>query len=111
MTAFKIGVNVPVGTERGMMASINDVVQPLYPGYDMCFSWWTVRSTWRPLEGSHPYQGVPGEIEETDEVRIELAVREEDLARVVARIREVHPYEEPAIDVVPMVPWKDVIGG
>ncbi len=107
-SAYKIGVNVPKGTEQGFMDSINGVMRPLYPGYDRCFSWWDVNGTWRPLPGSDPYQGRVGEIETTVETRIEFAVRGEDLEAVVSRIVEIHPYEEPAIDVIPMVPWKDV---
>lgn len=109
MDCYKVAVNVPSGTEQGFMDSVNEVLTPLYPGYDRCFCWWKVNGTWRPLEGSNPYRGRIGEIEVAEEVRIEFAVRAEDLGRVVSRIVEVHPYEEPAIDVVPMVPWKDVI--
>ena len=110
-TAYKIGVNVPPGTEQEMMDSIDEVMSPLYPGYERCFCWWIVRSTWKPAEGSHPYIGEVGRIEIADEVRIEFAVREEDLEAVVSRIAEVHPYEEPAIDILPMIPWKSVAIG
>ena len=107
--AYKIGVNVPCGTEQGFMDSVNEVMRPLYPGYDRCFSWWTVNGTWRPLPGSNPHLGTVGEVETAVETRIEFAVRAEDLKAVVARIAEVHPYEEPAIDVIPMIPWKDLV--
>lgn len=106
--AYKIGVNIPLGTEQGFMDAVNEVMGPLYPGYDRCFCWWTVEGTWRPLEGSDPYQGTVGEIERAQETRIEFAVRGEDLEAVVRRIAEVHPYEEPAIDVIPMVAWKSL---
>ncbi len=109
MMAYRISVNVPEGTEQSVMDAINEVMQPLYPGYDRCFCWWTVNGTWRPLPGSEPYIGEVGRIEVCSETRIEFAVREEDLEKVVSRIVEVHPYEEPAIDVVPMIPWKDLI--
>lgn len=107
--AYRISVNVPLGTEDGFMDAVNEVMDPLYPGYDRCFCMWRVRGTWRPLEGSDPYQGEIGRIEESDEMRIEFAVRERDLEKVVERISEMHPYEEPAIDVIPMIPWKSVI--
>ncbi len=109
MNAYKIAVNIPLGSERMFMDSINEVLTPLYPGYDRCFHWWTVTGTWRPLEGSSPFQGEIGEIEECQETRLEFAVHEDDLEKVVSRIVEVHPFEEPAIDVIPMIPWKDLI--
>lgn len=107
-SAYKVAVNVPNGTEFEVMDSLDGIMEPLYPGYEHVFMWWPVRGCWRPVEGSDPYLGEVGRLEVADEVRIEFAVREEDLGRVVARIAEVHPYEEPAIDVIPMVPWKDV---
>ncbi len=107
--AYRVSVNIPAGTEQGFMDSVNEVLHPLYPGYDRCFCWWTVNGTWRPLEGSNPFRGRVGEIETAAEVRIEFAVREEDLQTVVARIAEIHPYEEPAIDVVPLISWKTLI--
>lgn len=107
--AYRVSVNIPVGTEQAFMDSVNEVMRPLYPGYDRCFCWWTVNGTWRPLEGSNPFQGKVGEIESSQEIRIEFAVHAGDLEKVVTRIAEIHPYEEPAIDVVPLIPWKKLI--
>ena len=44
-----------------------------------------------------------------DEIRIKFVCREGDIAAVLQKIREVHPYEEPAIDVVPQIGWKELI--
>ena len=40
---------------------------------------------------------------------MEFAVREKDLRPAIEAVRRVHPYEEPAIDVIPMIGWKSVI--
>ena len=106
---YKIGVNVPGGFLERLMDAINDSMTPVYPKYDRTFSYWPVKGTWRPLEGADPYDGKIGEISVADEIRLEFAVRAEDLSSVIAVIAEVHPYEEPAIDVIPMIPWKDLI--
>ena len=106
--AYRISVNIPLGMEQEFMDSMNEVMDPLYPGYDRCFCWWTVHGTWRPLAGSDPYQGTVGEIEESDEIRIEFAIQAKDLEKVIEKVSEIHPYEEPAIDVIPMIPWKNI---
>ncbi len=111
MVCYKIAVNVPAGTERGFMDSLEEAMGALYPGYGRCFSYWDVKGTWRAAEGSHPYSGEIGKVEVADEVRVEFAVREEDLEAVVRRIEEVHPYEEPVVDVIPMVAWRDALDG
>ena len=50
-----------------------------------------------------------GEVTVAEEVRLEFAVLEGDLGAAVDAVRRAHPYEEPAIDVIPMIPWKSVI--
>ncbi len=107
--AYKVATSVPKEHLGEMMDRISESIEPLYPGYDRVFSYWPVTGTWRPLEGSDPFIGTPGRIAVAEEFRLEFAVAEKDLAAAVRAIRDVHPYEEPAIDVIPMVPWKDVI--
>ncbi len=106
---YKIGTCVPRQHLESLMDEVTSSVSPLYPGYDRCFSYWPVTGTWRPLEGSKPFIGTPGKIEVAEEMRVEFAVSEEDLKKAVEAVRRAHPYEEPAIDVIPMVPWKDLI--
>lgn len=81
----------------------------VYPGYDMVFSLADVTGMWRPLDGSDPYNGKIGSLTTAEEIRVEFAVREGDLKRVIESIVSVHPYEEPAIDIIPMIAWKSII--
>ena len=106
---YKISVNVPNDHLEALMDALDGVVTPIYPGYDRVFSWWPVTGCWRALEGSNPYDGRIGEVTVAEEIRLEFAVLEGDLGAAVDAVRRAHPYEEPAIDVIPMIPWKSVI--
>ena len=106
---FKIGVNIPAEFLQTLMDSINDNMESLYPLYDRTFNYWSVKGTWRPLPGSTPYNGSVGKIVLADEMRIEFTVKKKDLKKVIAIIRDVHPYEEPVIDIIPMIEWKRII--
>lgn len=53
----------------------------------------------KPVEGAHPTIGDIGKSEETHEVKIEFAVSEQDLSKVVHALLEAHPYEVPVYDV------------
>ena len=106
---YKIGVNIPPEFLEKLMDSVTEAMEPLYPGYDRTFMYWPSKGTWRPLPGSDPYLGKVGEIETAEEIRVEFAVKEKDLERVLNVIAEVHPYEEPAIDVIPMCSWRRFI--
>ncbi|MDR0309380.1 MAG: hypothetical protein LBH88_01285 [Candidatus Methanoplasma sp.] len=108
--AYKISVAVPAEYKDELMDAVNDSMQQIYPGYDRTFSITMTTGTWRPLEGSDPHTGRIGEISVEEELRIDFAVKADDLKNVIRAIRKVHPYEEPAIDIMPRLLWKDVIG-
>lgn len=71
--------------------------------YDQVFTYQISQGSWRPLEGSNPYEGKLGEISEAEEARIEFRCPEHLATSAVAKIREIHPYEEPVINVIPLL--------
>jgi len=111
MDSYKIVVYIPEEYSEKMMEAVNSIIEPFYPGYDMCFSICRVTGTWRPLEGSHPFLGKIGTIERAEELRIEFIIRQEDAEKVLRTILDIHPYEEPAIDVIPCRGWRDLVSG
>ena len=48
--------------------------------------------------------GQPGQLERTEEVRLEMVCGASALPLAMEMIRQFHPYEEPAIDVFPLAP-------
>lgn len=56
-----------------------------------------------PLPSAHPYIGTAGKLEEVVEERIETVCYKKDLEKIIAAVRKVHPYEEIAFDVYPLV--------
>jgi hypothetical protein len=77
--------------------------------YDSCS--FSVKGTgrFRPLKGADPAIGDIGIIEEVKEERIEIVVPSSLLSTVLQAVREVHPYEEPAIHVIPMLDYKQFL--
>jgi dinuclear metal center YbgI/SA1388 family protein len=59
--------------------------------------------TFKPNCGAQPYIGQIGTVEEVPEVRLEMLVRQGNLSRVLHGIIANHPYEEPVIDVYPLL--------
>ncbi len=106
---YKIGVNIPGEFLDRLMDEVTASIEPLYPKYDRTFMYWPVKGTWRPLDGADPFDGKVDEISVADEIRIEFAVRDDYLKAAVEAIVRVHPYEEPAIDIIPMVGWRELI--
>lgn len=71
--------------------------------YERC-SWYTAGTgTFLGGEGTEPAIGESGREEHVPELRVETVVPEDALEDVVAALRAVHPYEEPAYDVYPLL--------
>lgn len=56
-----------------------------------------------PLPTAHPTIGKAGKKEEVREERIETVCYKKDLKKIIAAIKRVHPYEEVALDVYPLI--------
>jgi hypothetical protein len=50
-------------------------------------------------EGTNPTVGKPGQLETTDEIRLDTIVPINRVDAVIAALRKSHPYEEPAFDL------------
>jgi hypothetical protein len=56
----------------------------------------------KPEQGADPHIGEVGKFEEVVEERIETVCSREKLDEVIAAIKNVHPYDEVALDVYPL---------
>lgn len=70
--------------------------------YDCCAWQCKGQGQFRPLDGSNPYLGQTGEVEQVEEFRVELVCRDEVIRAAVQALKTSHPYEEPAYEVFRM---------
>ena len=71
--------------------------------YERC-SWYTAGTgTFLGGEETDPAVGESGREEHIPELRVETVVPAHLIGRVLAALREAHPYEEPAYDVYPLL--------
>jgi hypothetical protein len=99
----KIAVFTPLSHAKAVRKALAEAGAGQLGHYDYCS--FSVRGTgrFRPLKGAKPFLGTAGVIEEVDEEKIEVICPIAKLDSVLAAVREVHPYEEPAIDVYPLL--------
>ncbi len=71
--------------------------------YDQCC--WQVKGEgqFRPLSGSQPFLGTQGALENVVEYRVEMVMEKSCAKTVLKALKESHPYEEPAYDVMALV--------
>lgn len=72
---------------------------------DYSFISFSVKGTGRflPLDGAHPTIGEVDKLEAVAEERIETVCYEKDLDEIIDAVKQVHPYEQVAIDVYPLL--------
>lgn len=75
--------------------------------YDQCTFLTSGTGTFRPLTGAKPHLGKHGQVNRISEVRIETIVPKRALKKVVAALKQAHPYEEPAFDLYPIILVKE----
>jgi hypothetical protein len=60
-----------------------------------------------PSGNAKPFYGETGKLNQEKELRVEVTCDENKLKNVVKALRDVHPYDEPAIDVYPLIDLPD----
>jgi hypothetical protein len=97
---YKLTVYIPATHLEPVKEALFAAGAGRYANYDGC-AWQVLgEGQFRPLAGSQPFLGTIGQVERVPEYRVEMVVADAAVADVVAALRRVHPYEEPAFDLV-----------
>jgi dinuclear metal center YbgI/SA1388 family protein len=100
----KLVVFVPTADTEKLIDALAAAGAGAIGNYDRA-AWYSAGTgTFRPGPGADPAIGAVGEIEEVAEHRLEMVVPRSRTAEVVAALRAVHPYEEPAFDLLAQAP-------
>lgn len=97
----KIRVAVPVGAADKIRKVLSETGAGRQGNYEACSGSHRQIGHFRPLAGAKPAVGEVGKLETVEEELIETLCESELVAEVVAAVRQAHPYEEPAIDIMP----------
>ncbi|CAA6815525.1 MAG: NGG1p interacting factor NIF3 [uncultured Thiotrichaceae bacterium] len=74
-----------------------------YNDYEHC-AWQTLgQGQFKPLEGSQPYIGSINKTEYVSEYKVEMIAEESYLKDIVHAVKKAHPYEEPAMQIIPCI--------
>lgn len=100
---YKIEIYVPEDYIIKLRDALNKVNACKIGNYDNCISYSQVKGYWRPLDGANPFNGEVGSICSGSECKMEIRCRREFVSKALKTIREIHPYEEPLINVLPVL--------
>ena len=103
MDTIKVVVFIPETHADVVRKAMGEAGAGVIGNYKFCS--YSVKGIGRfiPSENAHPAIGSIGKLEGVVEERIETVCYKKDVNKIISAIKKVHPYEEPAIDVYPLV--------
>lgn len=103
MNQVKIVVYVPKSHTDIVRQAMGDAGAGKIGLYSHCSSSTDSIGRYIPTDGANPSIGQVGKFEEVIEERIEAVCERSKAKEVIAAIRKVHPYEEVAFDIYPLI--------
>lgn len=98
---LKIRTAVPVASAEKLRRALGEAGAGKQGNYSHCSGSWRSVGRFLPLEGANPAIGEQGKFEEVEEEIIEMLCHKDILVEVIEALKKNHPYEEPAIDILP----------
>jgi hypothetical protein len=99
----KLVIFVPIENSDEVREAIGAAGAGIIGEYSFCS--FSVSGTGRfiPSDNANPHIGEPGKFEAVQEERVEVVCERSGAKAVLAAIRKVHPYEEVAFDIYPLI--------
>ena len=97
---FKLCCYIPESHVETVKTALFEAGAGRIGNYEHC-AWQVLgQGQFRPLAGSQPFIGTQDSLETVAEYRVEMVCADQFIARVIDALRQAHPYEEPAFDVI-----------
>lgn len=97
----KIRTAVPVSHANQVRQAMGSAGAGRQGNYRDCSGSYQSVGRFTPETGAAPSIGAVGKPEEVEEETIEMLCHREYVPAIIAALRKSHPYEEPAIDILP----------
>ena len=103
MEKYKLEIFIPKTHLKPLQTALQKVDAGHIGNYDSCLSYSEVIGTWRSLNGAKPYLGKRDKISQEPEIKVEVICLKENLNKTISAIKEIHPYEEPVINIISLI--------
>lgn len=104
----KIIVTVPIENLEQVRNIICNEGAGVIGNYTYCTMTTKCIGTFKPSDEANPYIGEKNKLEFVEEEKLEVVCDIDIAKKVIKTLREVHPYEEPAIDIIPLIDEEDL---
>lgn len=103
----KIIVTIPVDNLERVRNAMCEAGAGIIGNYTHCSMSTKCIGTSKPNDNANPYIGEKNKLEFVEEEKLEVVCEVENVKNVITKLRHVHPYEEPAIDIIPLLDEAD----
>ena len=103
ISRVKIIVTIPIENVEGVRDEICKAGAGIIGNYTHCSMSTKCIGTFKPNDNANPYIGENNKLEFVEEEKLEVVCDVNNVKNVISKLREVHPYEEPAIDIIPLL--------
>lgn len=100
---YKFVVFVPQSHTEAVRRALAEAGAGWIGHYSDCSFMMEGTGVFKPLEGTAPFVGEQGKTEFVHETRIETVVKEKQIDKTIKAVLKVHPYEEVAYDLYPLL--------
>ena len=99
----KIIVTIPKENTEEVRNAICEIGAGVIGNYTYCSMTTKCIGTFKPNEDANPYIGENNKLEIVEEDKLEVVCDTDKVKEVIQVLRKTHPYEEPAIDIIPLL--------
>lgn len=99
----KFEVYIPKEFFLELLESLNSIHALKIGNYDSCISYSECIGHFRSLEGASPFIGKTNDLSIVKELKVEFKCKKELLEKSLDCIKKIHPYEEPVINIFPLL--------
>ena len=105
---IKISTTVPHKNADAIREVLGKAGAGSLGNYSYCSFSLTGKGRFRPNVQANPHIGAANTFEMVDEEQIEVVCQRTSAKQVIAALRKAHPYEEPIIDIIPLIDEDDL---
>lgn len=102
----KIITTIPLKNVEEVRNAICKAGAGIIGNYEYCSMSTRCMGTFKPNDKANPYIGEKNKLEFVEEEKLEVVCDIDKVKDVISVLRKVHPYEEPAIDIIPLLDEK-----
>lgn len=108
VSKVKIIVTTPIENADEIRQTLGDAGAGIIGNYSHCSISEKIVGTFMGNDSTNPYIGEKNKLEKVQEEKIEVQCDIKIAKEVLKKLRAVHPYEEPAIDIIPLINEEDL---